>query len=338
LIRHRDGIAGPWGHATFTGPDLPLETDSNLERWEPWVRAAVLDDEMLMHLHFTRHPLTISGVTHTAFTLWHLTTTDVNPATVSASKLVSMIRPPETTFNQQLDLVDGYSDLREDRASEILTQMVPQHAFWSSVVMLHPDRNKWTLELLATALRLANLVEMRFKQALACRRPAERSPQIQPIILTPGHGSFPSGHATEAHIVARVLYQLTHASIAPTAAAKQALREQLMRQAARIAINRTVAGMHYPVDSAAGQLLGLTLAEYFIARFATAGGGAFSAWTFNGTQFGGSADFDFRQQYDTSTEIRNPALPYAIQDAGTTNAGASPYLNWLWVKAAGEWT
>ena len=172
------------------------------------MRAAVFDDELLMHLHFTKHPETIGGVNKAAFTLWHLTTTNVDPAALTAENIVSMIRPTEAIFDEQLDLVDGYSDLREDRASEILAQMVPPHAFWSSVVMLHPDRNKWTLELLATALRLANLVEMRFKHALACRRPAERSPQIQPIILTPGHGSLPSGHSTEAHIVARVLYDL----------------------------------------------------------------------------------------------------------------------------------
>src|SRR3546814_18772370 len=44
--------------------------------------------------------------------------------------------------------------------------------------------------------------------------------------------------------------------------------EQLMRLAARIAINRTVAGLHFPVDSAAGALLGLTLGRYLAARCA----------------------------------------------------------------------
>ena len=36
------------------------------------------------------------------------------------------------------------------------------------------------------------------KHALACRRPIEYSPQVQPMILTPSHGSLPSGHSTKS--------------------------------------------------------------------------------------------------------------------------------------------
>ena len=61
-------------------------------------------------------------------------------------------------------------------------------------------------------LRLANYVEMRLKQALASRRPNEYSPQVQPMILTPSHGSFPSGHATETFVSAIVLRRLLQAS------------------------------------------------------------------------------------------------------------------------------
>ena len=85
-------------------------------------------------------------------------------------------------------------------------------AFLSSIPFLHPDRTKWTLELLDTVFRLANFVEMRFKHALACRRPIEYSPQIQPIILTPSHGALPSGHATEAFAVGLCLWTLLRAS------------------------------------------------------------------------------------------------------------------------------
>jgi hypothetical protein len=43
---------------------------------------------------------------------------------------------------------------------------------------------------------------------------------------------------------------------------------QHYRLAARIAINRTVAGLHYPIDSAAGAVLGTTLGDYLVARCA----------------------------------------------------------------------
>ncbi len=42
------------------------------------------------------------------------------------------------------------------------------------------------------------------------------------------------------------------------------LAPQLQRLAARTSINRTVAGVHFPVDSAAGQALGQSLGEYFV--------------------------------------------------------------------------
>ena len=36
----------------------------------------------------------------------------------------------------------------------------------------------------------------------------EYNAQIQPMITTPGHGSFPMGHATQAYAVAHVLKKL----------------------------------------------------------------------------------------------------------------------------------
>jgi membrane-associated phospholipid phosphatase len=185
---------------------------------------------------------------------------------------------------------------------------------------------------------------MRIKHALACRRPIDYSPQVQPIIPTPRHGSLPSGHATESFIFAYVLRSLLFAARAVNPVyADDSVRLQLMRQAQRIAVNRTVAGVHFPVDSAAGAALGLTLAQYFVARCGAAT--AYPAWRFEGTTYfdrpGAGGDFDFHWQ-----EIHNivtppgSALPptHYLKPLGNQTADVSPLLKWLWDEALEEWT
>src|SRR4029453_16579932 len=93
---------------------------------------------------------------------------------------------------------------------------------------------------------------------------------------------------------------------------------QLLRLASRTAINRTVAGVHFPVDSVAGQLLGLTLADYLRARSTYGGGATYTPWLFDGTQFPLKTDFDFRTQYDTATGNRATTLAYVTPDSALT--------------------
>jgi hypothetical protein len=176
------------------------------------------------------------------------------------------------------------------------------------------------------------------------RRPNEYSPQVQPMIQTPVHGSLPSGHSTEAHAVARVLAKLvelipisTSTPPLPPATAVHQLRKLLMRQAARIAINRTVAGVHYPVDSLAGQMLGLAVGQYFIAR-ATGSGASVDSWSFDGEAYPDLGDFSGSEIYDVQNDALQQTGGYLKPNTNATiTVDTAPCLKWLWDAAQGEW-
>jgi hypothetical protein len=158
-----------------------------------------------------------------------------------------------------------YSELREERMPEILTQIDEQLPFWGTVIPLQTDRLRFTRELLGVAVEMAVFVHMRIKHELACWRPSDRSALVQPMITTPGHGSFPAGHATQAYVVAEVLEELMNVQ-GSDGRCKVSVRRQLQRIAARISVNRVIAGVHFPVDLIAGRLLGKVLGEYFVFR------------------------------------------------------------------------
>jgi hypothetical protein len=169
---------------------------------------------------------------------------------------IRLQRPPPQMFEAELSQVLAYADLRAERSTEILSQIDGQWAHWCSILPMRPDCTPHTLALLATALQWVIPLELRFKHALGCQRPVAWSPQVQPCISTPGHGTFPMGHAVQAFLTAGILQSLRGGS------ADDAWGVQLTRTAFRIAINRVVAGLHFPVDLVAGLVLGLTLSHY----------------------------------------------------------------------------
>jgi hypothetical protein len=164
------------------------------------------------------------------------------------------------------------------------------------------------------------------------------------MIPPPPHSSLPSGHATEAFSFAYMLWSIIKESENPVYAdenASQRWGEQLMRQASRIAVNRTVAGVHFPVDSVAGATLGLTLAQYFVARCKCADN--YSSWKFNGTEFEG--DFKWRALFDVRTGKQKEAIADGhsaeyVAALGPRCLGLddhSPVLSWMWNEAKKEW-
>ena len=101
---------------------------------------------------------------------------------------------------------------------------------------------------------------MRCKQMLAVPRPSHLAPRLLPCIDVPAHHSFPSGHGGESYLVAALLSRWL-ARIGDSGG----VGAMLHQAAHRIARNRVVAGVHFPVDSIAGRLLGAVVEHHLLA-------------------------------------------------------------------------
>ena len=290
----------------------PVDASGPLGGWEPWVRDAVLDAEAMHGLDWTPEG-------ERGFSVgWR-------EGNGRLHSIVSLLRPRDalaTTMGAQVEQVIAHADLRADRYSEILAQIPQLVSGWTAIAGLHRDRTPATLALMGVAIRLAIAVEMRIKHALAVPRPVQYSPLVQPPIQTPSHSAFPSGHSTEAHCVARVLMAVSHhGPLSPVG-------DMLLRQAARIAINRTVAGVHFPMDSRAGQILGTGLAEYLVGR-CVAG---------HAVQYRRFDAQDYLEENFVGPRLdRVDANTRGLTLGSTATPPASALLGWLWTRARAEW-
>ena len=162
-------------------------------------------------------------------------------------------------FENQIDKVQRAAIEREDRLPEILAQSDDLWSFFRVVLGLDVAASPILAEVMAVAWQWATPLVMALKNDVAAWRPVQRAPTVLPVIPTPAHGALPSGHATMAALTAEVLSQLLFGGDQ-----KHPRVQQLDRLARRIAFNRVVAGVHFPVDSAAGYALGLQLAGHFV--------------------------------------------------------------------------
>jgi PAP2 superfamily len=98
-----------------------------------------------------------------------------------------------------------------------------------------------TLRFLSYALFQLEPITFAAKGVFDRPRPNAVDPTLTIAIEVPGHASFPSGHAAQSTLIAEILSLLCPSR-----------REAFLADAARIAKNREVAGLHYPSDIAAG--------------------------------------------------------------------------------------
>ncbi|MBN8502977.1 MAG: phosphatase PAP2 family protein [Burkholderiales bacterium] len=162
-----------------------------------------------------------------------------------------MQRPPEAFFARQVEAVDALLPLRESRSGEIIAQAGAAMPFLLAVAAVPWERRPRSLEFLAAALAFQQALQQRVKHMLGCARPHHLRPDLMPHVEVPGHASLPSGHAGESHLVAALIGHWMRRRFT-----RDPRPAMLDRMALRIAENRVVAGVHFPVDSMAGRLLG----------------------------------------------------------------------------------
>ncbi len=313
-------------HLLPGGVAPPAAAAGVMRRWDPWVRSTLAVTELANGLTYVPTPLTVGNVYEVQC-----------PTAAAAGRetLVKLTRPDQPFFIAQLGFVQSWAELRDERAAEILAQIDNQFAFIAAATGLNVVRKKYTMEWLMVAVQFTIEVELMFKHAFACFRPVEFSPQVQPIITTPGHGTYPMGHAAQAFATIVALSGLLGIHPAQVGGMHPAFT-QLRLQARRFSVNRVVAGVHFPIDAPAGQVLGTSLGEYFLHKCGIATNAAnaiiipCNQRTFAPNLLGDNVLNNF---LGDGPDVPNGALPPVALGA----IAASTYLAELTALAHNEW-
>ena len=149
---------------------------------------------------------------------------------------------------QDLAVMHAYQDARtEKNIAEIKQEMNVYDALYGEKTLAQlVDENSrpLTFELMKEVIELESPQIMKQKKIYNRVRPSYLDPTLQPAIDVPPHPAYPSGHATQAYLRAHVFGELDPAHI-----------DVYLQSAKRIARNREVAGLHYPSDTKAGEIL-----------------------------------------------------------------------------------
>ena len=108
-------------------------------------------------------------------------------------------------------------------------------------------------------LTVTEYVGLYYKGLFGRLRPNQVEPRLRPVLANPAHEAYPSNHSFQCHTLA-----FAFNTILPEHPATQVLSEAALN----VAQNREWAGLHYPSDTAAGQLLAKRFAPLFADAFA----------------------------------------------------------------------
>jgi hypothetical protein len=162
--------------------------------------------------------------------------------------LIDTIKPLHVQLqekkDEQLRAILARSDEREPRFAEIIDQHGAEGAlkYWLGTLAIDPSTPA-TYQLVHVGRRLGETVVMCLKEYFGEARPSQVCPVIAPMIDPPITPAFPAGHALQSHLISILIK-----------ASERVLNQgnTLFVLSRRVAENRTIAGLHYPLDNDAG--------------------------------------------------------------------------------------
>ena len=162
--------------------------------------------------------------------------------------LATALEPGRQTLRNERDkqLLDiiALSDEREARFAEIIDQHTGEGAlkYWLGMLMIDAS-SPATLQLVHVGRRLGEMVVMCLKKHFGEPRPSQVCPALVPMIDPPITPSYPAGHALQSHLISKLI-EASYRAVSQS--------HMLFALSHRVAENRVVAGLHYPIDSEAG--------------------------------------------------------------------------------------
>jgi membrane-associated phospholipid phosphatase len=189
------------------------------------------------------------------------------------TELITELTPAEELLKKHIDsqlvaVLDAAPD-RESRFAEILFQDSAQGAlsYWFGMLNIDPGSHPATCLLVHAARRIGELVVMCLKNEFRFPRPPQLCPAIVPMVDPPVTPSFPAGHALQSYLISFCLQVVLREERrdpdgkpiqVETVPQSTLLLEEL---ADRVALNRIIAGIHYPLDNEAGKAAAAWCAE-----------------------------------------------------------------------------
>lgn len=163
---------------------------------------------------------------------------------------------PKTLPDEIADLIRAAEDERADALEEIVQQSDEFVTQFLAVLGITPNSYPATARLLYAAEAIGSMAAMHFKAEFNRPRPSHLCPALRPPIPVPGHASYPSGHATQARLMALFVTDAMPKGI------KENVATVVTGLADRIARNREIGGLHYRSDSLAGAALASNIFDF----------------------------------------------------------------------------